>query len=867
MNNNVVIAIFLLFCHCENFTQNTFSVKHLHSNWEFKKKGDKKWYRATVPGCVHTDLMDNGVIKDPYYRLNESKVQWVDKEDWVYKNNFNLNDDDYQKQHHEIKFEGLDTYASVYLNGSLILQSNNMHRTYIIDVKPHLNNGENTLKIILESPIKKGLKLYNALDYTIPVSANDQAETGEVEDGKRVSVFTRKAGYHYGWDWGPRLVTSGIWRPVTLCSWGDIRIKDFNISYSFDGSTFIKTDVLIESSVENKNASLLISINDSTVVSSEIRLTKGEQNAIHHFTLNNPKLWWPNGMGKQNLYDFKAEIRLNNQVRFSEQKLGFKAIYLEEKDSTYSPNFFFNVNGYPIFAKGVNYIPQDIFLNRVKSSNYKNLLVAAANANMNMVRVWGGGVYEDDRFYELCDSLGLMVWQDFMFACAMYPGDSSFLENVRLEAIDNYNRLKKHTSLVLWCGNNENLAAWKRWGWESMAVKDQSKEVADKIWHHYDTLFQHILPKVVYENHPEHGFGRNNNWTDYWSSSPSAKEGIPESYKIGDTHYWGVWWGKEPFENYNTKISSFMSEYGFQSFPEYSTFKQFAKQKDEEMYSKVMKSHQRSSIGNGTIEEYMEREYKETKDFKSLLYLSQILQSDGIRIAIEAHRRNKSQCMGSLYWQLNDCWPGASWSSIDYYGKWKALHYNIKKAFSPIIISHEFSDSNLHVIVVSDLKEGVECEVEIKLLGFKSEVPIKKWSQKSQINPFKSLTVKSLPKEELNVNKKDTYIQLILKNNGNIISSKNIFFLPYKELNISKPNLTYQLHVDSSLNKLYVNVKTNYFAKGVYISSSSKLNFSENYFDLDANQEKMVSIDFLSTENLNSLINSIKLSSTWSSIH
>ena len=397
---------------------------------------------------------------------------------------------------------------------------------------------------------------------------------------------------------------------------------------------------------------------------------------------------------------------------------------------------------------------------------------------MNMIRVWGGGVYEDNIFYELCDSLGLMVWQDFMFACAMYPGDSSFLENVRLEAIDNYNRLKKHTCVVLWCGNNENLAAWKRWGWENKAIKNQSLEIANKIWNHYDTLFHHILPKVVYEDHPEHGFSRNNNWPDYWSSSPSAKEGVPESYKTGDTHYWGVWWGKEPFENYNNKISSFMSEYGFQSFPEYQTFKQFAEKNDEDMYSKVMKHHQRSSIGNATIEEYMQREYHDPKDFKSLLYLSQILQSDGIRTAIEAHRRNKDHCMGSLYWQLNDCWPEASWSSIDYYGKWKALHYNIKQAFSPVIISHEFKDSHLHVFVVSDLKKSLEGEVEIKLLNFNSEIPIKKWSQKIKIKSFKSFIVKSLPEEEFNGNKNDTYIKLILKNNENIISSKNIFFLP-----------------------------------------------------------------------------------------
>ena len=276
------VFLFLIVSHTKFFCQINIIEKQLHSNWEFQQKDTKKWYEATVPGCVHTDLMDNGIIKDPYYRLNESKVQWVDKEDWVYKNTFHINSNDYQKQHHEIQFEGLDTYASVYLNDSLILQSNNMHRTYIINVKSQLKQGENSLKIILESPVRKGLELYNSLNYMIPVSANDQAEVGQVEGNKRVSVFTRKAGYHYGWDWGPRLVTSGIWRPITLLSWDDVRIKDFNISYGFDGPTFIKTDILMESSVNNKNASLEITINDSTVIRSKVRLIKGEQNIMHH---------------------------------------------------------------------------------------------------------------------------------------------------------------------------------------------------------------------------------------------------------------------------------------------------------------------------------------------------------------------------------------------------------------------------------------------------------------------------------------------------------------------------------------------------------------------------------------------------------
>ncbi len=867
MKSALFTIIFSFILILNNVSQNSILERLIHNNWEVKKKGTEKWYKATVPGCVHTDLMANGIIKDPYYGLNESAVQWIDKEDWIYRNTFTVNKREFQKEHHEIQFEGLDTYATVFLNNSLILKSNNMHRTYIIDVSKHLRLGENYLKIILESPIKKGLKLYNSLDYEIPVSANDQAEIGNVEDGKRVSVFTRKAGYHYGWDWGPRLVTSGIWRPIKLQSWDEVRIKDFNISYNFDGPTFIKTDVLVESSTQNQRATLKITVNDSTVVSAKMILKKGEQNLVHHFSLENPKLWWPNGIGKQNLYDFKAEVEFNNKTIFLNQKLGFKAIYLETKDSLHSPNFFFNVNGYPTFAKGVNYIPQDLFLNRVKSSDYKTLLVAAVNANMNMIRVWGGGIYEDDRFYELCDSLGLMVWQDFMFACAMYPGDSSFLENIRLEAIDNYNRLKKHTCLVLWCGNNENLAAWKRWGWEESTKKEQSPEIAEKIWHHYDTLFHSILPNVVYENHPEHGFSRNNNWTDYWSSSPSAKEGIPESYQIGDTHYWGVWWGKEPFDNYNFRISSFMSEYGFQSFPEHQTFKQFANKKDEDIYSQVMKYHQRSSIGNATIEEYLRREYEKPKDFESLLYMSQILQADGIKTAIESHRRNKDKCMGSLYWQLNDCWPGASWSSIDYYGKWKALYYQVKKAFKPVIISHELIDSNLYIYTVSDINKDFRGIIELNLLDFKSAVPIKKWSQKTHLSPLESKEAMIIPKEQFQYHKKNSYLKLELKSNGEIISSKNIFFLPFKDLNISKPEIDYEWKINEAEKKITITVKSKTFAKSIFISTSSKSNLNKNFFDLGPLEQKTVSLEILKDEKINEVVKSIKIYDVWSAFN
>ena len=863
------VSLFIVFVCITviGFTQNTVTERTLHQNWTFKEKGKDNWLPATVPGCVHTDLIDNGIIEDPFYRLNESKVQWIDKKDWVYQSNFEISPQEYERKHHKLQFEGLDTYASVYLNDSLVLQSNNMHRTYTVDVKPYLKNGTNTLRILLESPIRKGLELYDALDYTIPVSANDQAETGEVSGGKRVNVFTRKAAYHYGWDWGPRLVTSGIWRPITLTSWDDLRITDFRISYSFDGPVYLQAHIDVESSIDNESTLLELQLNDSLIVSSKQNLHKGMQTLHVPFVINNPAYWYPNGMGEQTLYNIKVKLKLNNSILTDNQSFGLRTILLTADSSQSQPNFYFKVNGIPTFAKGVNYIPQDIFLPSIKSKDYEHILIAAAEANMNMIRVWGGGVYEDDRFYELCDSLGLMVWQDFMFACAMYPGDDAFLENVRQEAIDNYTRISKHPSIALWCGNNEVLSAWKRWGWEQTAIEEQSPEIAQRIWQNYDTLFHHILPKVILDYHPHMGISSNNHYTEYWASSPSATEGIPEEYDKGDTHYWGVWWGKEPFENFNTKISSFMSEYGFQSFPTYSSFQNFATADDEDMYSTVMKSHQRSSIGNATIEEYMDREYKEPKDFESLLYTSQLLQADGIRTGIEAHRRNKNKCMGSLYWQLNDCWPGASWSSIDYYGKWKALHYHVKKAFQPIIVSHEFIEGDLQVHVVSDSRESFNGEVEVILSDFKGDPILQSWKQEVQLKPRKAALLLTIPKEALPSpeKQKQTYLQLKLSSKNQLISSKNVYFLPFKELDLPCPELEFSVSNDKS-NLLYVTVKSKSFAKGVHVTCNSPHNFSDNFFDLPINGSKIITLRLDPGTDIAALIDSIKVRSLWSSM-
>ena len=832
--------------------------RELTENWGFKEVDSRDWLPASVPGTVHTDLMANGLIEDPFYRLNERKVQWVDKKDWVYQCSFEISPEEFERQHHELRFEGLDTYASVYVNDIRVLQSNNMHRTYTVDIKEHLLEGTNTLRILLESPIKKGVELYDALDYTIPVSANDQAETGEVPGGKRVNVFTRKAAYHYGWDWGPRLVTSGIWRPVTLVSWDDFRITELVLNQELNGDVArILAHLEIESSIENANALLQLKLDDDVIASTKVRLIKGKQDFNIPIKIDRPELWWPNGLGKQHLYNIQVKLQRKEVISTVNQFIGIREIELIADSALSQPNFYFKVNGKPIFAKGVNYIPQDIFLPRVSHKDYERILQAAADANMNMIRVWGGGVYEDDRFYELCDSLGLMVWQDFMFACAMYPGDAEFLENVKQEAIDNVKRLQKHPSMALWCGNNEVLAAWKRWGWEQTAIDEQSPEIANKIWQHYDTLFHHILPEVVSEYH---------RGIDYWASSPSASEGLPEEYTHGDTHYWGVWWGKEPFDNFNTKISSFMSEYGFQSFPIYESFEKFAEKQDRDMYSEVMKAHQRSSIGNATIEEYMKRSHRKPIGFEELLYMSQLLQADGIQSGIEAHRRNKDRCYGSLYWQLNDCWPGASWSSIDYYGKWKALHYKVKEAFAPVIVSHEFVDGDLLISVVSDRLSKFDGELLVTLSEFKGIERILNWSQVVNLEPNSTQKVLRIPAIELPKGKdqKYTYLQVKLYERTHLAAQKNVYFLPFKDLVLPRPELSIEL-ANQTKDKLYLTVKSKNFAKGVHITSNSPHNFSENFFDLPINGVNNITLPIDETTDIEALMASIKLRSLWSS--
>jgi beta-mannosidase len=499
------------------------------------------------------------------------------------------------------------------------------------------------------------------------------AEHGQVEGAKRVSVHTRKPGYHYGWDWGPRLVSSGIWRPITLEAWNEVRIENLKIVQNEVESDRACLTAVFE--VESKcatSASLGILLGSEMVGFQKVMLRPGLHAYEVPFHIDFPKLWWCNGLGDAHLYSLTAKLLLKERVITCTERVGIRTIELVQEKDDVGSSFYFKLNGVPVFMKGANYIPNDIYQTRVSDEKYRKVIETARDSNFNMLRVWGGGFYENDLFYELCDEAGILVWQDFMFACAMFPGHEAFVENVRQEAVDNVRRLRNHPCLALWCGNNEIVVAWERWGWKEREL-EIGEEHATRIWRDYEHLFHEVLAQVVDEHDPARS---------YWSSSPTVEPGVPSSLTSGDEHYWGVWHQKQPYETYSTHIGRFMSEYGFQSFPELRTVKEYALPEDFGLLTDVMKAHQRSPVGNEAIEHYMLQSYRQPRDFEEFLYVGQVLQAELIKYAVEAHRRAMPYCMGTLYWQLNDCWPVASWSSMDSSLRWKALQYFVKKSYA-----------------------------------------------------------------------------------------------------------------------------------------------------------------------------------------
>ncbi len=800
--------LFFLFCLIQNIIFAQSSERNLSSEkWQFKNAKHQKWFIATVPGTVHLDLMNDKIIPDPFKDDNEKKVQWIENEDWDYQTTFKASSKELENQNIELVFDGLDTFSDIYLNEKLIQSTDNMFRKWIIPVKKNLKIGDNLLQIKFKSAVNVGKYLAQKVRFTTPESPRS---------------FVRKAQYQFGWDWGPRLVTAGIWKDVKLNFWNNakfenVKIEQKNISKEVANLVFY-TEVFVE-----KEGKYNVSVNNNF---KDFNLKKGKNLIEIPFDIKYPKLWQPNGHGVAHSYQFAISVFYNDKIL--DQKLvetGLRTVELIQEKDEKGKSFYFKVNGNPLYAKGVNWIPGDSFSPRMTKEKYHKLIKDCKEANMNMIRVWGGGIYEDDEFYKACDENGILVWQDFMFAGSFYPSDKNFQKNVEIEVKDQIERLQNHPSLALWCGNNEIDEAIVNWGYQKQFK--YSKEDSLQVLKDYKTIFHEVIPNAIKKYATA-------DRQIYWESSPSIGWGHKESLTEGDSHYWGVWWGEEPFEIYNKKVPRFASEYGFQGMPTLETTKfMFSGKADLSLENPTIKAHEKHSRGWEIIQKYMERDYKVPTDFVKYNYVSQLLQARGMQIAIEAHRRAKPYNMGTLYWQLNDCWPVVSWSSIDYMGNWKALHYQVKRNFENqvILISEDKieQDEILNFYVVNDNLEKVEdLYLDFDIMKFNGE---KKGSgglaDSSTIEPNGILKFPFSLEEIIgDLNKNEIYLAISVKDKSDkIFAQANYFFSKPKDLKLPKPNIQIK-----KISSTEIEVSTDVLAKDVYLLGDT--HFSDNFFDL-----------------------------------
>ena len=651
----VAVAAALYYSGVINCKKQTAKTVALDGNWSFSF--DDRWLDAHVPGCIHLDLLDNKLIPDPFWGTNEDSVAWVAEKEWTYRTYFNKSQ---LKGYDNVSlvFYGLDTYSQVFLNGSLLGETDNMYVRWEFPIETEsLKDGENEL-IVKFFPSRKIEQLKEAENgYPLP----------------ELYAFSRKAPYQYGWDWGPKLTTCGIWQPVCFELWNDFKITDLQIFQNSlsDSLANVTFQVRILSDC-NTTADVDCRINGKKVNTGKINLLSGINNFMVKCDIENPIRWWPNGLGKQTMYDAKVVVSDKKHKDKGVSRFGLRTIELSREKDSAGSEFKFIVNGVPVFMKGANYIPPESFITRMTDERYRELIQDCKDANMNMLRVWGGGQYENDFFYRCCDEAGILIWQDFMFCGTLYPTDSAMLKSVKDEAVYQIGRLRNHPCIALWCGNNEVKNGWEDWGWKNSYTDTQ----CDSLSAGYDIVFKQILPNMV--NLFDKG-------RPYVHTSPEWGWGHPECVTDGDSHYWGVWWGEQPFEMYAEKTGRFMSEYGFQSYPEWSTIQNFCPKSQLDINSPTMKHHQKHVRGVEIIDKAMQEYYgvdSHTLSLEDFCYVSQLLQAWGVGYGILQHIKRQPHCMGTLFWQLNDCWPVASWSSMDYYGNWKALQYRVRDLFS-----------------------------------------------------------------------------------------------------------------------------------------------------------------------------------------
>ncbi len=740
----------------------------------------RRWTSALVPGTVHGALLKAGKIPDPYVGRNELDLQWIDQHDWEFRKQINLVKSDLRRPRQELIFDGLDTVAQIFVNGKRAGSSVNMFRQVILDVRGKLQAGRNEISVVFSSPT--GYAARQAKVGKGRVSATDfKWQTGESRMTHR--AWIRKTQCHFGWDWGVHLATSGIWQSARLALSDGPRIDSVTVEQQHaNRQVQLRITVLLTAAMK-VTGSLKFSI-DEQQIAEPAELKKGLNTLRMRVVIKNPRLWWPAGQGEQNLYLLR--VAWSNADGFSDQEIcrniGLRTLELVRDrdkaiDGQRGESFYFKINGRPVFAKGANWIPPDQFVERCTPEVYRHLLQSMVEANQNMVRVWGGGWYEQTIFYDLCDELGLMVWQDFMMACALYPDSPAFVEQLTAEAHYQVRRLHTHPSIVLWCGDNEDAeAVWGWWG--------SSPDFKQNV-----TIYQHTLSALREACLAE------DRTRPFWISSPSNNEfqGHNNDPNRGDVHYWTVWHGKQPFSNYLTMKPRFASEFGFQSFPEARTLRPVVGAEELNPSSREMEHHQRSADGNLLITNTMAREMRIAKDFDTFCWVSQINQAMAIRTAVEHWRRLKPWCMGTLYWQLNDLWPAASWSSIDYHGRWKVLHHFAQRFYAPLLASFAREGEVIEAWLTSDLHGTVNFKGQLEVFRWDGS-RVNRLSIAGTLRPLHSRAVARWNISDLLKKAEPHEICMFLRIDGGDVSSDNFTTLvPWKWVNVVPPELETEL--------------------------------------------------------------------------